>query len=78
MLHIMPLIWCGVLIILFAAHLAAGFRPAASAAATIAALAASVAGLRPWAQVALMGLSWLLMRLFACLRPDKEKESAGQ
>lgn len=78
MLYIMPLVWCGVLIILFAAHLAANIQLTAASAATVAALAASIAGLRPWEQVALMGLCWLLLRLFAWLRQDKEKESAGQ
>lgn len=63
MLEVMPLVWCGVLIVLFAAHLAAGFRLAAAFAAAASALAASIAGLQPWQQVLVLALIWIALRL---------------
>lgn len=76
MLHAMPLIWCGVLFILFAAYLAAEvWRPAAILSALLA-LALSIAGARPWIQTAIMGACWLLLRLILYLLSEQNKNQS--
>ncbi len=74
MLHAMPLIWCGVLLVLFMAYLVAEVRYPVAGTTVICALALSIAGARPWVQTAFLGVCWLLLRLILFLRKNDQPD----
>ncbi|MBQ3126406.1 MAG: hypothetical protein IJC15_04980 [Clostridia bacterium] len=67
MLHIMPLFWCAVLIVLFLTHVYAEITVSSAVWASVTALALAIAGFPPWLQSLSLAVVRLLCRLLAII-----------